>query len=620
MKTNAANCESNTACELWRVLTCVALLLTLAAGVSAFDHELKVHTDDSIWETLQKEREASEKETEAFWKKRSIEDFEKNGNVFSSVVRAVRELPKEQQDALKTKLDRIPKLNHAGKLLLLNAMGDAAAGEEIVRLLKTADDDVVLIDLLRGLWHEEWQRLPVSSGKLPELLLDVSQRSGKRIQSFIYRELEQIPAKQWQERLMKLAGDRQYKARPEALGLLLKNFPDSRLIPMVGESYRTAQPADNIYTLAGMLETLAANPQLKSAAADELVKCIESKGVLEASSAVTRLCKIDPERSLPFAELLARGIADAEVLPANLSTWPALDVYAQKKKMGALPVLKRCLRHEKLRETILLLMAVAVSGTCDPEIGEMLWREIQKETAPTRYLFALLAVGGDDARKKASTLASKVPSYSETGYRWALLGWSAEDAMERCVKLGLVSKMPSKEAFEASRTEWGGAVDPFLVFSHVLQGLGYAAGFDTETGTFPNRHDLLIAETLVMGSAGRFKVEKSVEAFVSDGEFYKVAFKSGGKWFQFKAEHFGDWYDVYAVQLAVNRALQESNVEERFFSMPTGGQDSLLVIAKPKVFDAVCKELMIPVAADANEARRLGKEFEETVRRQLEQK
>lgn len=600
-------------------LCAVACTLLLALPAAGFEHELKVHADETIWETLQKERDASEKEDAASWKKRSIEELEKNGNVYSSIVKAVRELPKDRQDALKAKLDHIPKLNHAGKLLLLNAMGDAAAGEEVVRLLKTAEDDAVLIDLLRGLWHEEWQRLPVPSGKLPELLLDVSQRSGKRVQSFLYRELEQIPAEQWQERMMKLAGDPQYKARPEALGLLAKKGQDARLIPLLGDAFRTAQPEDNIYALAGLLEKLAANPELKSAAVDELVKCIEGKGALEASPAVADLIRIDLERGLPFAEKLAEAIANAETLPKQFTTWPSLNLWAKRKKMDALPVLMRCLRHEKSLHEILPVFAAAASGTGDPEVVELLWSSIERKSHVWQSLYGLLEVGGKVARAKVAGYLEKNGSVAYLGFRWRLLGITLESVCKRAVEMGMLSRLPNQAEYEAVRRE-SSMSDPRSQFFSLLYRMGYVAEFDGETDTFPNRHDELIAKDFVQASAGKFKVEEAVEVYVRDGNYYKVAFKSGGKWFQFKAIGLGDWYDTETVELAVNRALEESGIAERFNFVPEGGQCCTYLFAKPEVFKAFCREFMIPTGGSADEARRLGQEFEEKVRRQLEQK
>ncbi len=91
------------------------------------------------------------------------------------------------------------------------------------------------------------------------------------------------------------------------------------------------------------------------------------------------------------------------------------------------------------------------------------------------------------------------------------------------------------------------------------------------------------------------------------GEYYDVAFEHGGKWYRFSAENLGDWYDVDAVMDAANRALEDAGVLERFHSIVTGGQDALLVLAKPESLDGAARELSLPTEGDAESARSWGR-------------
>lgn len=83
--------------------------------------------------------------------------------------------------------------------------------------------------------------------------------------------------------------------------------------------------------------------------------------------------------------------------------------------------------------------------------------------------------------------------------------------------------------------------------------------------------------------------------------------------YQFNAENFGDWYDVAAMQSALNFALVDQGHKERFIPLAGDGQCASYVFADPPVFLAFAEKYRLPLAKDAAEAVRQGQQYEKRV-------
>lgn len=145
---------------------------------------------------------------------------------------------------------------------------------------------------------------------------------------------------------------------------------------------------------------------------------------------------------------------------------------------------------------------------------------------------------------------------------------------------------------------------------------GLTTAFDTETGEIPCRHDRLILR-FAEGAAGRFAPECPVQEWHREGASgrgpYTVRFLLGGRLYRFGAENHGDWYDVRAVQRALNFALKASGKKERFVALDTGDQTAWLVFADPDALRPVAERYGLPLSDDPDAAVRSGKEFERKV-------
>jgi hypothetical protein len=182
--------------------------------------------------------------------------------------------------------------------------------------------------------------------------------------------------------------------------------------------------------------------------------------------------------------------------------------------------------------------------------------------------------------------------------------------------------------------EAGAGDEPVDEVPALLHAARRFAAFDVETGMLPNRHDRLILE-LAEASAGQFKPEAAVERYVADkppreaakgvivedGEeesgTYTVQFIHAGRLYRFNPRNLGDWYDLSAVLVAVNRAVADAGASAQFVPLASDGQIAELVFSDPAALRAAAPELGLKPGTDADDARRQGKAYEESAIKRL---
>jgi hypothetical protein len=162
--------------------------------------------------------------------------------------------------------------------------------------------------------------------------------------------------------------------------------------------------------------------------------------------------------------------------------------------------------------------------------------------------------------------------------------------------------------------------DPYALLGALAQA-GLLTVFDAETGMVPCDHHRLILE-FGEGSAGRFVPECPVQLWHQQGEEdydapYTVQFLYRGKLYSFGAENYGDWYDVEAVQNAINFALADAGRPERYLALESDGQMAQFVFADPAAFLPVAERYGLPLSGDPTAAMRKGKEYEQRLRESL---
>lgn len=145
--------------------------------------------------------------------------------------------------------------------------------------------------------------------------------------------------------------------------------------------------------------------------------------------------------------------------------------------------------------------------------------------------------------------------------------------------------------------------------------------FDVETGSYPNRHDILLAELawLARPDLDGAVFREDADAWREGAELsdYVLHGWHGGRHFSTTADvELGDWYDVAAVTALLDAMLLAAGSEQRTFPLYSGDQTLPLLIATPAAFErGVAAGLIRP--GDPALARQVGTAAEDEAFRQL---
>ena len=150
---------------------------------------------------------------------------------------------------------------------------------------------------------------------------------------------------------------------------------------------------------------------------------------------------------------------------------------------------------------------------------------------------------------------------------------------ERLLELKLITR-PTRE-------------EPGATVEDLLTSAGVATRFDTETGQFPNEHDVLLAELAELTGPLLEDVVFEERAPLDEGGAYVLRAYDRGQRLSARARNLGDWFDVGAVIGLLNVVLRDRGSELRFVSAPTGDQTALLIVAPKQALIAARTEGLI---------------------------
>ncbi|MEM8605887.1 MAG: hypothetical protein AAGF92_02180 [Myxococcota bacterium] len=200
-----------------------------------------------------------------------------------------------------------------------------------------------------------------------------------------------------------------------------------------------------------------------------------------------------------------------------------------------------------------------------------------------------------------------------------------------------LAQFSTNAAVDAAALEWGlveealseqpepdGGPGSVLLVDRLLDA-GRLHVLDVETGMFPNEHDALMVE--LAGYAGEDlagvvfeevppKIRQTDQAWETVGPYLLRAY-ADGQILETKAADYGDWYDLDAVLGLLNATLRELESDVRYVVVDTDGQIAS-VLGAPKSGIARARERGLMVFVNADEAMRLGKEFEQKYIERLE--
>jgi hypothetical protein len=169
---------------------------------------------------------------------------------------------------------------------------------------------------------------------------------------------------------------------------------------------------------------------------------------------------------------------------------------------------------------------------------------------------------------------------------------------------------------------FGNEDKPSWLATDNLEALGSLHRFDTETGMFPNQHDLLLGE-LAQKAGGELQGIVFEEVPPSDVDMesgsYVLRAYIGGILYETSAENLGDWYDMGAVLGLLNSALRDRGSSRRFVALPTGDQTAAILVG-PIAGLGKARVAGLITFGDPDAARQVGRAFEKKVMNELMQK
>gem|GEM_PF-4502895 len=209
---------------------------------------------------------------------------------------------------------------------------------------------------------------------------------------------------------------------------------------------------------------------------------------------------------------------------------------------------------------------------------------------------------------------------------WHLKGIDAEKALTQFETAGLLdmSKTEEEERIIRYRAEES-LQDPHKyptlyqnrIFWSTLEVKGVLDSFDAESDQYPSPHDELLQSLSTHFPEGFRPTEPeqqlTKEPSKTNSPPFIVSFSLGKNRYVFKAENYGDWYDVKSVFTALNFAMRNEGRSEQIIQIYTGGQFVEYVVADQDTFKKLARDLHISIEPNTNLAREQGQEYERKV-------
>lgn len=408
--------------------------------------------------------------------------------------------------------------------------------------------------------------------------------------------------------------------------VVLRQIGEYVLEPPEGRDF--ARP----WILSGLREAVKSGESPRADIAYEAMETFFRKGpdaMRNDQNAVRNFCDVARASSVPILmeilngnrDLYCRGLA-LEAL-ARFDEKKAVDIALASLGDRKLELYGRGTLHEAIddenRERILSGIHAYLSGPGRPYLDEHL-------------VEILIAHGGEEGRKRIEAGLAKMNASTRMRALWRLEGFNAKEALKDLMRAGALPQADVDTMLKNARLEYAGTkkgestqIAPCVEFQLALSESKGLHMFDSETDAFPCRHDLLIFDLcgITRGKLAPFAArEDHHEAKDEDDEYYyTVGFGVGKKWIEFKAEDMGDWYDVGAVEAALNEVARIEGLKERFIALEPDGQCALYLFADPDVFMPLARKYGISLAWSPDKATQSGKDFEkETLKDILEGK
>jgi hypothetical protein len=280
----------------------------------------------------------------------------------------------------------------------------------------------------------------------------------------------------------------------------------------------------------------------------------------------------------------------------------ALRALAELLGKEALPLIEEMLRDPRMEPWAVEALGVAFKGTADAaQVARLkaLAAVARDDWVVGRIAEALAAIGGSEAQSAAQSGLPADPL--SPCQRPALQAFTHDttlaQACSRLEELGVVPALSEADLRQLRQREGEKPLDWSLA---ILGHAGLLTWFDTETGEVPCPHDQLIRD-FTEGSRGLFQPEAVLQEDGENDQADCVAqFIFRDRLYRFQARNFNDYYDVERTVAAINRALRDAGMPERFVEMDTGDQTACFLFGEPGRLELAAQEFRWPLADDSN--------------------
>lgn len=150
-----------------------------------------------------------------------------------------------------------------------------------------------------------------------------------------------------------------------------------------------------------------------------------------------------------------------------------------------------------------------------------------------------------------------------------------------------------------------------LIAVDYLAFLGNTAGFDAETGMYPNEHDVLLAELAGYSDlSGATFAEQAPGSDNPQQQPYVITAHLGGRDYRTEATDYGDWYDVAAVITLLNTMAVDHQSNYRYVVLPAYDQFVNVWVAPAQALASLVKDGLVVVSDDVKASMVIGKAAE----------
>lgn len=297
---------------------------------------------------------------------------------------------------------------------------------------------------------------------------------------------------------------------------------------------------------------------------------------------IPRLWKLFTEGERPFS-----GERDA-----------VLTALVRLNAPGIRDVLFADLANDEFRPALRHLRTL-LAGTNDQEVIERIVERFRKERPGWSNVgfdcaLAVAAIGGSATLPVVEQLTEGLSEEIRSEARLEARGITLDHALDELESLGILDRQQRARAKAKSgaRTTLGGRI------RQALEAAGVLVRFDSEFSGTPVPHDRLMLD-LASLAEDVFSLETASQEGPLEGaeeHAYVVRFTLASRPYEFRCGDQSDWYDYRAVADALNRALADAGIVQRFFELGADGQFISFIFAAPESAEEVRRRGLITLS------------------------